>query len=177
MHTRIYLTGFMGSGKSAVGPLVARLLGYTFLDLDRVIEEETGLPVAALFRMHGEAAFRHEERRAVERIAGLDRVVVSLGGGVVVDPALRARLLETGRLVCLSAPMDVLVERLSRHPERRPMLHSKDGVPLRGEALERRVTELLDARAAAYAEAHLTVDAHGPSPLDTARRVVEALSA
>jgi shikimate kinase len=173
--TRIYLTGFMGSGKSAVGPHLARRLGYRFVDLDRLIEEEAGLTVAALFRVRGEGAFRQAERKAVEKVANEVRVVVSLGGGVVVDARLRALLLATGTLVCLSVPFDVLVERLSRHPARRPMLHGEDGQPLTGEALERRITDLMKVRAPAYAEAHVTVDGNSPSPDETARRVIAAL--
>lgn len=174
-HTRIYLTGFMGSGKSTVGPLVARLLGFRFVDLDRRIEEETGLAVAAFFRLNGEPAFRAAERETLDRLMREERVVVSLGGGVVAQDDLRARLLETGTLVCLSVPFDVTVERLSRNPAKRPMLHGPEATPLGGEALVQRIRDLLAARADAYAEAHVTVDGDSPSPDDTARRVVAAL--
>ena len=174
-HTRIYLTGFMGSGKSTVGPHVARLLGYRFVDLDRQIENETGLPVAAFFRLKGEPAFRKVEREALERLMREDRVVVSLGGGGVAQDDLRLRLLETGTLVCLSVPFDVLVERLSRNPAKRPMLHGAGSTPLGGDELVQRIRALLAARADAYAQAHVMVDGDSPSPEDTARRVVAAV--
>src|SRR5271157_5331614 len=82
---RIVLTGFMGSGKTTVGPLVARRLGWSFVDADDAIEAETGCTIAELFRRDGEAAFRERERATIARLAGTDGLVLALGGGAMED--------------------------------------------------------------------------------------------
>ena len=78
---RIYLTGFMGSGKSTVGRLLAARLGFPFLDLDEDIERRAGMRVREIFELHGEPVFRRMEREALEATAALPDVVVATGGG------------------------------------------------------------------------------------------------
>jgi len=90
---RIVLTGFMGSGKSTVGPLVAARLGWSFLDVDDVIEAEAGATIAELFARHGEAEFRQREHAAIARLATGDGLVLALGGGAIEHAATRALLL------------------------------------------------------------------------------------
>ena len=90
---RIVLTGFMGSGKTTVGPLVARRLGWTFVDVDDVIEAEAGATIAELFARHGEAAFRERERIAIATLAAGDALVLALGGGAIELPETRGLLL------------------------------------------------------------------------------------
>jgi shikimate kinase len=99
---RIVLTGFMGSGKSTIGPLVARRLGWSFIDVDDVIEAEAGVPIVELFARHGEAAFRELEHATIARLHGAgDRLVLALGGGAIEHPATRELL--------LTAPGTILV--------------------------------------------------------------------
>ena len=90
---RIVLTGFMGSGKSTVGPLVARRLGWSFLDADDVIEAEEGVTIAEIFARHGEAHFRDQEFAAISRLATRDSLVLALGGGAIEHAATRELLL------------------------------------------------------------------------------------
>jgi len=90
---RIVLTGFMGSGKSTVGPLVAGRLGWKFLDVDEVIETEAGAPISALFARHGEAAFRDREHATITRLAAADGLVMALGGGAIERAETRELLL------------------------------------------------------------------------------------
>ena len=90
---RIVLTGFMGSGKSTVGPLLAARLGWSFLDLDDVIEADAGTTIAELFARHGEPAFREREHAAIARLAAADQHVLALGGGAIEHPANRTLLL------------------------------------------------------------------------------------
>lgn len=90
---RIVLTGFMGSGKSTAGPLVAARLGWRFIDVDNVIEAEAGVTIAELFARHGEAAFRQREHAIIARLAAKDELVLALGGGAIEHPATRALLL------------------------------------------------------------------------------------
>jgi len=90
---RIVLTGFMGSGKSTVGPLLAQRLGWTFIDLDDVIEAEAGATIAELFARHGEPAFRTREHETIARLAATDALVLALGGGAIEHPITRSQLL------------------------------------------------------------------------------------
>jgi shikimate kinase len=90
---RIVLTGFMGSGKSTVGPLLAARLGWSFLDVDDVIEAEAGATIAELFARHGEPAFRDREHAAIARLAAAGERVLALGGGAIEHPANRTLLL------------------------------------------------------------------------------------
>src|SRR5437588_6883468 len=92
---RIVLTGFMGSGKSTVGPLLARRLGWDFVDADDVIEAEAGMPIAEIFARHGEAAFRAREHAAIARLAAQDSLVLALGGGAIETTAIRETLLNS----------------------------------------------------------------------------------
>lgn len=90
---RIVLTGFMGSGKSTVGPLLARRLGWSFIDVDNVIESEAGCTIAELFTRHGEAAFRALEHSTIARLASADSLVLALGGGAIERDETRNLLL------------------------------------------------------------------------------------
>ena len=100
---RVVLTGFMGSGKSTVGPLVARLLGWNFVDVDDVIAAEAGCSIPEIFRDEGEKDFRRRERETIARLASGDALVLALGGGAIEDAETRGLLLENREtLVCAS---------------------------------------------------------------------------
>lgn len=131
----LYLVGYMGCGKTTLGPLVARALGCPFVDLDRAIEAEAGRPIPELFATEGEAGFRVREAAMLARLAAGPRQVVATGGGVVLDAANRALLRATGIVVALDAPVEELARRvagsgrplaadpgafLARYQERRP---------------------------------------------------------
>ena len=113
---RIVLTGFMGSGKTTVGALLAERLGWRFLDLDREIERRDGRPVPEIFRESTEAHFRHLETAALAALLGQRRVVLALGGGAPEELGNRLLLEQTPRtaVVYLSAPYGTLVERCSQ---------------------------------------------------------------
>jgi shikimate kinase len=91
--TRLILTGFMGSGKSTLGPLLAARMGWKFLDVDEVIEAEAGMTIAEFFARHGEPAFRIREAETVARLAAMDALVLALGGGAIEHEATRSLLL------------------------------------------------------------------------------------
>jgi shikimate kinase len=90
---RVVLTGFMGSGKSTVGPMLAERLGWTFIDLDDVIEAEAGASIAELFALHGEPAFRTREHETIARLAATDALVLALGGGAIEHATTRSLLI------------------------------------------------------------------------------------
>ncbi len=121
---RIVLTGFMGSGKSTVGRRLAARLGWSFVDVDDVIEAEAGTTVAEIFACHGEVAFRERERAAIARLAGGHALVLALGGGAIEDPSTRALLL-TGPgtlLVHLEVELATTLARCRESKPVRPLL-------------------------------------------------------
>jgi len=160
---RVVLVGFMGCGKSTIGPRVARLLDYGFLDMDEAIEERTGLSVAEIFRQRGEAAFREEERRLAADIARRDRLVVAAGGGAFAQPATRAALQERSLAVWLRCELATLLARIPDDGTR-PLARSRETIGL-----------LFAEREPSYRLAEVTVDASEALPDEVAQRVVAAL--
>jgi shikimate kinase len=153
----------MGSGKSTVGPLLADLLGWSFLDMDEAIERRTGRPVAALFAERGEEAFREIERRTAEEVARLARHVVAAGGGAFVRPDTRAALQRDAVTVWLRVDLETALRRLPTDGSR----------PLAGNRAI--MQELLALREPAYALADLAVEASDGAPATVARRVQAGL--
>ena len=147
----IFLTGFSGSGKSAVGGSVARRLGWAFVDIDAEIVRSQGMPIGDLFSRHGEARFRELERETLASVCEHGRQVVSTGGGVAEDARNRELMRTSGVIVCLEASPETLHERLldqasgASEPEVRPMLAGAD--PLA------RIRELKAQRQPAYSKA------------------------
>ncbi len=147
----IILTGFMGTGKTAVGKRLAKRLGWRFIDIDQLIEAGAKMPIARIFSERGESVFRRLERRCILRAVHGQHHVIATGGGAFVDPSNRARLRVTGSVICLTARPDVIISRIGRKLETRPMLAGRAG-PIA------RIRALLAARAEAYAQADLTID-------------------
>lgn len=148
----VYLVGMPGSGKSTVGPELARRLGVPFIELDEEVERAAGSSVREIFEREGEARFRELEAAALVEVASQDPSVVSCGGGVVLEPANRVTLRATGEVVFLSVPLDVLRGRIAPSTDR-PLIRTEGD-------LERLSRE----REALYREfaAHV-VDASGPA--------------
>ena len=121
---RVVLTGFMGSGKSTVGPLVASRLGWKFLDVGDVIEQEAGATIAELFARHGEAAFRDREHATIARLATADALVLALGGGAIERAETRDLLLAAPRtlLVHLEVELATTLARCAGTEHTRPIL-------------------------------------------------------
>ncbi len=162
----IVLVGLMGAGKTSVGRRLADDLGVAFADSDHAIEDAAGMSVADIFEVYGEAEFRALERRVIRRLLD-DRSagVVALGGGAFVDPETRALVLDHAHVVWLKADLDILVERTSRRPGKRPLLADRDPRAVLG--------ALLREREPIYAMAHDTV-VSGSEPVD---RVVASVAA
>jgi shikimate kinase len=155
----IVLTGFKGTGKTVVGRQLAARLGYSFVDLDAVLEAESGMPIPQLFTELGEEKFREVETRVVERVATQRRCVIATGGGTVVNPANLRALKQSGVVVGLTADLETIMSRLGAATDR-PIL--------RGADLRSRVEQLLAERCDAYAQVDVTVDT-------TARTIDEAV--
>jgi len=146
----LVLTGFMGTGKTAVGRAVAARLGRPFVDMDEVIAQRAGMSIPAIFVRQGEPAFRAMEADLVRELAGQRGLVIATGGGALVDTTNRELLCRSGLVICLTASVETILTRVGSSRER-PLLADADDV-------RARVTALLAQRAAAYAEIPYTVD-------------------
>ena len=121
----IFLVGPMGAGKSTVGRQLARTLERSFLDCDRELEERTGASISLIFELEGEEGFRRRERDMLDELTSRSGIVLSTGGGAVLDAENRTRLRSRGFAIYLDAPLDLLVERTSRDRSR-PLLDTPD---------------------------------------------------
>jgi shikimate kinase len=159
----VYLVGMPGAGKSVVGRELAGRLGVPFVDLDAEIEREAGAGVGEIFAREGEPVFRAREAAALVKASMHDPAVIACGGGVVMEPANRITLRNTGVAVFLDVPLERLRERV-RPAAERPLIHEEGD-------LER----LLVEREPLYREfaAHV-VDGSGP-PDEVAEAIVEEL--
>ncbi|HVU44650.1 MAG TPA: shikimate kinase [Terracidiphilus sp.] len=121
---RIVLTGFMGSGKSTVGPLLAARLGWRFVDVDDVIESEAGCTIAQLFTRHGEARFRDIEHATIARLVSSGSLVLALGGGAIERAETRDLLLTSPGtlLVHLEVALETTLARCAGTEHTRPIL-------------------------------------------------------
>lgn len=147
----VVLAGFMGTGKSTVGALVASDLGWPCVDTDSLIEQEVGMPVREIFVTHGEPAFRALEQQACARASRHREAVVSVGGGAVLDAGNSRALESNGVVVLLTCERDTLVARLQESARRGER-------PLLAEGLGDSIDTLLRAREAVYSLIPLRVD-------------------
>jgi shikimate kinase len=159
----LYLVGFMGVGKSAVGRKVARELRYRFLDSDHQIEKKAGKMIPAIFAEDGEAAFRQMEREFIESGHSDQGCVVSCGGGLVVEEGMSDLLKEKGVVVCLFASAETVIERTSRNANR-PLLNVDHP--------EERVRQLLAEREPIYMNAGACITTEGRTMTEVVRHVV-----
>jgi shikimate kinase len=162
----------MGTGKTEVGRELARALGRTFVDTDRLVEAKVGRRVRDIFATDGEDRFRALEREAVAEACGIPDAVVATGGGALVDADNRRRLAAAGPIVCLTATPEEILRRVG-DPASRPLLAScaNDTERLA------RIRALLAARATAYGSAAHTIDTTGLTVgqvVDRVRAAVEA---
>jgi shikimate kinase len=162
MHN-IALIGFMGTGKSSVGRLLAESLRFDFLDTDILIETRAGKFIAEIFAAEGEAAFREHERQVVTELAERRRTVISTGGGLAANDENLASLKTHAFVVCLWASPQKIWERV-RHQTHRPLLQEAD--PLA------KIRQLLDAREAHYKQADVLLNTERRSLKEVAAQVL-----
>lgn len=158
MKNNLILTGFMGTGKTSLGKLLAEKLGRCFIDLDQKIEQDTGLTVPQIFEMYGEKYFRELEKKAVEEVSQRRNLVIATGGGTVKDEENIRMLKSSGMIICLTTEPEEIFRRTERRGER----------PVLDESAEDRlatIKKLLAERQKFYAQADYTVDTTEWSPL------------
>jgi shikimate kinase len=163
----VVLTGFMGTGKTTVGRLLADHLGRDFVDTDLHIVERHG-PIDAMFAEHGEGRFRQLERETAEELAEQTRLVIATGGRMMIDAANAEILGSTGHVICLVASLDTILERVDadRAGATRPMLAGDD--------VRHRVAELMAERAEAYARFD-QIDTNGLTPEQIVSKIASRL--
>ena len=168
----VFLAGFMGSGKSTVGPLLAREIHFGFIDADSIIEKKENLSVRDIFRTRGEKYFRGLEENVLKEIV-LEKGnnVVALGGGALASELNRILVKKSGILVYLKSDAANILERL-RARSNRPMLLSTDGQPLTEDELSVRVASLLREREKYYLEASIVVDTSKLSISESVKEIV-----
>jgi shikimate kinase len=163
----VVFVGFMGSGKSSVGRLVARALGSRFVDTDRLVIERAGCEITEIFARHGEAHFRKEESRALRSLLGQRDVVVATGGGIVTVPENGPVLKELGLVVWLTASEEIIWERVARN-QKRPLLHTANP--------RETIRTLLAVRNPLYAAvSELTIDTSTLTHEEVAGRIFERM--
>ena len=168
MKRNIALTGFMGSGKSAVGKVLAGRLGRRFVELDDVIEEMAGKSIPDIFRQDGEIAFRELEIEATGRVSKGSDLVIACGGGIVLNMINIDRLRETSRIVYLTASPGAVLRRTRADDNERPLLD----VPAPAE----RIRELLRFRRPFYERAaDLRISTSRLSTDSVAERIISRL--
>jgi shikimate kinase len=165
MAERIVLIGFMGAGKSTVGPILAARLGFEWVDTDAVIEKRAGAPVARLFHDRGEAAFRSLESEVLEELTQRTRIVIATGGGAPVQERNREFFTRGARVFHLRVSLESVWERTGSDP-RRPLLS-------RGDA---EVRHLFEARARIYESLGVPVETDGRSPVAVAEEIMSLLT-
>lgn len=161
----IYLVGFMGVGKSAIGRRLASELSMDFMDSDNCIEQAKGKSVAEIFESEGETRFRQYERGFIDAGHPDNGCVVSCGGGLVIQPGMMERLKEKGVVICLFAPVESIIERTSRN-KNRPLLNVENP--------EERIRSLLAEREPIYMKAGICISTNGRTIHEVVRHVVRS---
>ena len=162
----IVLLGFMGTGKTSVGRLLAARLRRPFIDIDQKIEMQCGSTISEIFQQHGEAAFREQERAVIAKASRYTNAVIATGGGVVLERENILRLKSNGVLISLTAPADVILARTARRTTR-PLLDCQNR--------EQTIRNLLAIREPLYQVADYIVDTSSGSIRHVTEKIIALL--
>lgn len=165
MRSNLFIIGFMGTGKSVVGREVARALGMTFLDSDKVIERNEGKSIAEIFKECGETHFRNLERLFIQNLTEGQNCVISCGGGLPIPDGMLELLTDKGLVIALFASPQTVFDR-TKHRSHRPILQGSDA--------EKRqiIGDLLKKREPTYGKASLAINTDQCSVEETSRRII-----
>lgn len=153
MHSRIYLIGFMASGKTTNGKKIAGMMGYDFIDMDHWIEEQEGSSVAEIFKIKGEDHFRKCETAAILELTKKENCVISTGGGAPCHGKNMQLLNNSGLTIYLKLPPAALLSRLKKSYVDRPLMKGKSD-----EEMLQTIEEMLNKREAFYNQAAMIID-------------------
>jgi shikimate kinase len=156
----IFLTGFMGAGKSRIGKLLAIRFACSFYDSDRLIEDTAGTTIKEIFETRGEASFRALETEAISKLCSLKkRAVIALGGGANINPVNSDLISQNGITVYIKSAPQAIFERV-RHSDKRPLLQVEKGDNFDRRLLER-IEILLNERNPVYEQADIVFERDG----------------
>ena len=161
MKSNIVLIGFMGTGKTSIGKILATKFGCAFVDLDHKIEADNKMSIPKIFKKYGEDHFRKLEKEAVKEVTQRRGIVIATGGGTIKDPENLRLLKESGVVICLTASVDEILFRTEQEGNR-PVLDKKDK-----DQGDRRaaIEKLLEERKEFYDQADYKVDTTDWSPM------------
>ncbi len=158
------LVGFMGSGKTTVGKLIAEKTGMTLLDMDSIIADRAGKSINEIFADEGETHFRTLERSLTQELAATEGNIISTGGGIVLNPQNITDFEKTGLVVCLLVDAETVLDRV-KHDSSRPLLAGDK---------EAQIIQLLESRKTRYESIIHQIDTSGrPSPEPTAQEIID----
>ncbi len=160
-HETITVAGFMGTGKSTVGQLVAARLDFEFVDTDAVIEARTGKTIAEIFASDGEPTFRALEAAVCAELVNATQRVIAVGGGALVNPSVQKVMVDHSLVICLTCDLDMIIQRVGDAPAR--PLFSVD---------REKLARLLASRAGHYASLPFHVNTTELSPEQAAEEVI-----
>jgi len=156
---RIFLVGFMGSGKSSIGKKLARLLHFDFFDTDAEIERKTDKSISQIFETEGETFFREQERTLITELVQKNNIVVSTGGGLPCFFDNMQQMKQAGLTIYFRAMPNMLKQRIINSKNKRPLLDN-----LSDEELTAHIAQLLHQRESDYRQSHLIVEAFNLTP-------------
>jgi shikimate kinase len=156
------LIGFMGTGKTSVGRMVAHNLGFDFLDTDELIQSRTDRSISDIFAKEGEPVFRALERQVIAELAKREKMVIATGGGLPANLENLAALKTHALVVCLWLPPEQIWERVRRQSHR-PLLHDPDP--------QKKIRDLLAAREPFYRQADVLINTHLRPPREVAQQI------
>lgn len=162
----IVLTGFMGTGKTAVGKELSKLLNMQLVDVDTEVEKSQKMSITEIFKQFGEPRFREIETEMIRKISENKNIVISTGGGAVLKQENMDVLRKNGVIICLMATPETIFKRTC-HNSDRPLLQVEN--PLE------RIKELLNFRRPFYEKADVMIDTEGKSPLQIAEEIIESV--
>lgn len=162
----IVLVGFMGTGKTTVGKLLATQLNWSYVDTDEVIEQKTGMDISTIFKQQGEPFFRDIESEVIREIMLKSQQVISTGGGIVMREQNITAIKSNGIMVCLTATPDAIIER-TKSDTKRPLLQVDNP--------KKRIQELLSKRVPYYTQADITLDTSQVSPEEIVTQILNTV--
>ena len=162
MFNKIYLTGFMTSGKSTIGPILSNVLGWEFYDLDKIIEEKIGKTIVEIFNTEGENAFRKIEREFLKRTSKLSNVVIALGGGTICNVENFEFCKNNGKIIYLEVSLKMIYKRI-RNKIDRPLFRDLVLLENPEDKFLKRIKNLLNEREKYYKMADIICDSDNNS--------------
>ena len=169
MVSKIILVGMMGAGKTTIGKLLSNKLGYDFVDLDKIIEERSGVKINTIFEIEGEAGFREREFQVLRDSIEKEKIIISTGGGIVVNKESRAQLIKNNAslIIYLKANLETLFSRL-KNDNSRPILNVDNK--------EQMIEKILNEREPLYQDlADMTVDTTHMKTIDVVKLIIKKM--